>query len=137
MATNKRNLVMVIGAGRFGSDVASMLCKKHNETVRIVDKDENAFGNLDGFSGYESCFDALDQNDLIDNGINNTKTIVLATSNDDINIYLADVCYHIFEVPSVYVRLKDSRKAKLLDKNINVICPFDLTIRDFDEKYEG
>ena len=58
------------------------------------------------------------------------------TDDDNTNIFLADLCTHFYNVPQVYIRLKDSRKRVLVDEKVNCICPFDLSLEEFESAKE-
>lgn len=133
MAMNKP--IIVIGAGRFGSDIACKLNYK-NRNVVIIDIDSNAFNNLNDFSGYIVNGDALDNDVLEQNGIKDAKAVIIATNSDNINVYLADLCFYLYNVENVYVKLNDSRKGVLLDKRVKVTCPFILSMNEFDKYSE-
>jgi trk system potassium uptake protein TrkA len=125
---------IVIGAGRLGKNMAIMLCKKHN--VMLIDIDRSAFGDLDEYSGFMEVGDALDREVLENCGIRDAGTVVIMTEDDNKNIMLADVCRQIYNIENVYIRLKDSRKEKLVaDENVRCVCPFDLTLENFREHY--
>lgn len=132
---SKKNSYIVIGAGRFGTNVAQKL-NRDNYSVVIIDKNNEAFNGLDDFSGYIIHGDATDTDVLTSAGIDNARGVVIATDSDNLNIYLADVCFSYFDVSNVYVKIDDSRKAVLLDKRIKVTCPFVLSLNEFDRNFE-
>ena len=123
---------VIIGAGRVGNTLANALGKKHN--VLVIDKDKNQIAKLTEFSGFVEVGDATDVSFLLQNGVNKAEKILIVTDDDNINIFLADVCVYLFKREHVYIRLKDSRKADLVDPVVRCICPFDLSLSDFEKQ---
>ncbi|MBR0385618.1 MAG: NAD-binding protein [Erysipelotrichaceae bacterium] len=121
---------IVIGAGRLGSNIARQLSRQ--EDVLLVDISKDELSQVTDFTGFMEVGDATDLSFLEENGVRNLKRIVIITEDDNTNIFLADVCYHIFGLKEIYIRLKDSRKMKLVDSSVKCICPFDLSLEDFE-----
>ena len=65
------------------------------------------------------------------------KRVVAITDDDNTNIFIADLCEDIYGIPEIYIRLKDSRKAKIVSSRVKCICPFDLTLDDFGQQFKG
>jgi trk system potassium uptake protein TrkA len=132
----KRNKFLVIGSGRLGANIATYM-SDHGEDVIILDIRHESFRKLnDSFSGYEMIGDATDMSILESAYIDHTKTVVITTDNDNTNIFLAHVCYFIYNVPKIYVRLNDNEKGRLLEGTyIKVIYPFTLSFNEFTTLY--
>ena len=129
MINNKT--VVVIGCGRLGSSIAKKL-SKNGENVLVIDKNNDAFNKLDDFSGFTQAGDATDLNFLTSLGLQKAKTVVITTNSDEINVYLGHVAFVIYNLGSIYIRLGDSDKAKLLDNTpIKAIYPFLLSLNTF------
>ena len=129
--------IIVIGCGKLGSSIAKQLCRK-GEDVLVIDRDDKKMSNLEDFSGYTLVGDACDINTLEENGIRNAKHVVIATNDDNTNLFLADVCHYLYGVPNIHVRLTDSRKAVMCDyESARTICPFDLSMVNFEEHYSN
>ncbi len=128
----KRNKFLVIGSGRLGANIATQMSDQ-GEDVIILDIRHESFRKLnDSFSGYEMTGDATDMSVLESAYINFTKTVVITTDNDNTNIFLAHVCYYIYNVPRIYVRLNDTEKGRLLEGTyIKAIYPFTLSFNEF------
>ncbi|MBQ1342305.1 MAG: NAD-binding protein [Erysipelotrichaceae bacterium] len=125
---------IIIGAGRVGNSLARELGKK--ESILVIDRDKNKIERLTDFSGFVEVADATDVNFLIQNGANEAEKILIVTDDDNINIFLADVFVYLFNRKNVCIRLKDSRKANLVDPIVKCICPFDLSLSDFLNQME-
>ena len=54
-----------------------------------------------------------------------------------VNIFLADVCTYIYDVPHIVIKLKDSRKRVLVDDRVKCICLFDLFLDNYEKASEG
>lgn len=123
---------IVIGSGRLGANIASLLSKRGN-SVDIIDKDPDAFRKIpDDFSGNTYVGDGTDLSTLDSIGLKEAKRVVIVTGDDNYNIYLAHVASNFYDVPLIYVRLFDVSKGKLIDESrIKVIYPFNLSIDEF------
>ena len=126
------NNTIVVGAGRMGGSIARYLNEKSN--VVIVDRSKEKLSKLQDYTGFYEVGDATDLQFLEKIGIKDASRIVVVTEDDNVNIFIADLCDKVYGVKEIYVRLKDSRKRKLLDDSIICICPFDLSLNYFEEE---
>lgn len=128
----KRNKFVVIGSGRLGSNIATQMSQL-GEDVIIIDATDDSFRKLhESFSGYQAVGDATDLSILENAYIKHAKTVVITTDSDNVNIYLSHICYYIYNVPHIYVRLADTDKGKLIeDTSIKAIYPFTLSLNEF------
>lgn len=128
----KRNKFIVIGSGTLGSHIATTMSGSGQDVI-VIDIIEDSFRRLDeSFSGYNVVGDATDLSVLENSNIEQAKSVVLTTDDDNVNIYLAHVCYYIYEVPKIFVRLSDIEKGKLLEgTTIKAIYPFHLSFNEF------
>ena len=122
---------IIVGAGRLGGTIARKLNKLSN--VLVIDKNKDKIAKLQDYSGFVDCGDATDLVFLEKCGIKTADEFIAVTDDDNVNIFLADVCVNIYNVPKIVIKLKDSRKIKIVDKRVKCICPFDLSL-DFFEK---
>lgn len=132
----KRNKVIVIGSGRLGSNIATYMSQS-GEDVIIIDATDDSFRKLhESFSGYSLVGDATDLAVLENAYVKHAKTVIVTTDSDNINIYLGHICYYIYNVPHIYVRLADTDKGKLLEgTSIKAIYPFTLSLNEFMTLY--
>lgn len=133
----KRNKFIVIGCGRLGANIATKMSEV-GEDVIIIDSTDDAFRKLqESFSGYEIVGDATDLSVLENAYIKHAKTVVITTDSDNTNIYLAHVCYYVYNVPRIFVRLSDTDKGRLLEGTyIKAIYPFTLSLSEFMDQYQ-
>lgn len=128
----KRNKIIVIGSGRLGANIASMLYRQGSDVV-LIDKNKKAFNKLlNSFGGYEIVGDATDVDLLESVYVKQAKEVIIVTGNDNLNLYLAHICYYIYDVPSIYIRQEDDDKKELIkNTTIKAIYPFILSVNDF------
>lgn len=131
----KQSNTIIIGAGRLGGTIARKLNKISN--VLIIDKDKNKFKKLQDYSGFFEAGDATDLPFLEQCGVKTADKVIAVTDDDNVNIFIGDVCTHIYNVKDVVIKLKDSRKRKLVDERIVCICPFDLSLDYFENSLGG
>ena len=128
-----RNKVLIIGCGRLGANIAALASEK-GQNVIVVDRNHNSFDRLpESFSGYRVTGDATDLSLLEEAYIKTAKEAVIATCDDNVNLFLAHVACLIYEVPSIYVRLDDPERGALLNGlKVRAIYPFELSINKFN-----
>ena len=131
----KENNTIIIGAGRLGGTIARNLHKKDN--VLIIDKDKSKFSKLQDYSGFVECGDGTDLAFLEQCGIRKADRVIAVTNDDNVNIFIGDLCTKIFDVKDIVIKLKDSRKKSLVDDRVVCICPFDLFLDYFDNQSNG
>ena len=128
----KRNKFIVIGSGRLGANIAAKMSES-GEDVIIIDATEDSFRKLaESFSGYQVVGDATDLSILENSYIKHAKTVVITTDSDNVNIFLSHICYYVYNVPNIFVRLADTDKGRLLEGTyIKAIYPFTLSLNEF------
>lgn len=140
MATKKvlRNKIIIVGSGRLGSSIANKYSQQ-GKNVMVVDIEKENFDKLsENFMGYTFTGNAMDLALLEKAGIATAKQLIIATGDDNINLFVAHVASKIYEVPQVYVRLDDPDNEQLLKGfNIKAIFPFELSIDEFNRLNSG
>lgn len=134
MKFERKERVIIVGCGRLGGRLATMLSDKGYQVV-IIDNDENSFKKLpEGFGGIQIKADGIDLETLKYVDIDDAAMLVACTGNDNMNSLIAQIASRIFGVPNVYVRFEDTDKEKLINGfNIQGIYPFKLTMGIFEE----
>lgn len=123
-----RNSIIILGCGRLGASIANYYSAS-GENVIVIDNKKDAFSRLnDSFSGYTVLADVTDVSELEEAGIQNTSDVLIATGDDNINLFLTHICAKIYQVPYVYVRFEDPDKGLLIQGlSVKAIYPFQLT----------
>lgn len=97
--------VIVVGCGRVGSQLASMLSDT-DSNVCVIDTSAEAFANLGrGFNGSTIQGIGFDEETLIRAGVEDATVVAAVTSSDNTNLMVAEVAKHLFNVPHVITRL--------------------------------
>lgn len=128
-----KNKTLIVGCSSFGASIANKFSKE-GKNLMVVDKEPKNFERLsDRFSGYTFVGDVTDISVLEKAGIASSKEIVIATGNDNINLFVAHMARKIFDVPNIYVRLSDPDNEILLKgMDINAIFPLELSYDKFN-----
>ncbi len=79
--------VLILGGGRVGKAAAETL-KKHGVPYKIIEKRSAVVGD----KGHYILGDAADIKTLNKAGIENARSVIITTHNDDMNIYLTFYC---------------------------------------------
>lgn len=121
--------IIIIGCGRVGSDLASVLDKRGND-VSVIDRDERNFDRLPGdFSGFTTAGVPIDQEVLKKAGIESCDAVCAITQDDNLNIMAAQLAKDIFHVQRVFARISDPDKVDVFKGfGIQTVCPTDLTV---------
>jgi trk system potassium uptake protein TrkA len=103
--------VVVVGCGRVGSELATMLSREGNE-VSVIDKNPRALQRLamdwggKGVVGFGFDRDALEEA-----GIDDAQALAAVTNGDNSNILTARIAKETYLVPNVVARIYDPRRA--------------------------
>lgn len=115
---------MVLGCGRLGSRIATML-DREGFAVTVVDMDAYSFRRLpDDFRGRTVLGTGIDEDVLRRAGIEEAHTFIAVTNEDNPNIMAAQVAQSVFHVPDVVVRVYDVARAEVYrEMGLKTICP--------------
>lgn len=124
--------IIIVGCGRLGSILANRLSSQGNSVI-VVDRDENAFGNLSTeFSGFQVTGDAAELAVLRRAKIDQADCLVAITRHDNVNLMVAQVAKTIYGVPKVMARVFDPSREKVYRQfGIETICPTALSVDAF------
>ncbi len=124
MKKNNDEYIVIVGCGRLGSHLASLLSKARKSVV-IVDKDEKAFNRLSqDFSGFTIQADAIEIDTLLKAKIDKADVVVTTTNDDNTNIMIAQIAKTIYKVPKVIARLFEPSKQKIYEElEVETLCP--------------
>jgi trk system potassium uptake protein TrkA len=97
--------VIVVGCGRVGSQLATLLSVEGHNVV-VIDKDSDAFKRLGTlFNGVTLRGLGFDEEILTEAGIVDADAFAAVTDLDNTNLMAAEVARKIFDVPHVVARL--------------------------------
>lgn len=123
--------VIIVGCGRVGSQLATMLSSGDNN-VTVIDKDQASFVNLgNGFNGRKIRGIGFDEETLIKAGIENCHVVAAVTQSDNTNLMIAEVADKLYHVEHVVCRLYDPKHEKAFDRlGIDYSCGTSLVTED-------
>lgn len=127
--------IVVVGCGRVGSQLATMLSVEGHNVV-VIDRDESAFRRLGGtFNGITIVGLGFDEEVLEEAGIREADAFAAATNLDNTNLMAAEVARKLFGVKHVVARLYNpvrERTYQLLD--LDYVCGTTLVAESLMEK---
>lgn len=130
--------VIVVGCGRVGSQLATMLSVEgHNVTV--VDRDEEAFKRLGStFNGVTVKGLGFDEDVLEEAGIRAADAFAAVTDLDNTNLMAAEVARKIFHCPHVVARLYNPQRERTYQQlDLDYVCGTTLVAESLLEKIEA
>jgi trk system potassium uptake protein TrkA len=105
--------IIIGGFGRVGKTLAYRLVNEGHE-VSVIDKDPGAFNEVDpDFKGKCLTGIVFDKDTLEKAGIKDADAFVAVTSGDNSNIVSARTAREYFQVPKVFARIYDPRRAEI------------------------
>src|SRR5512140_577552 len=119
--TNKRKRVMIIGGGKTGSYLATLLLHVGGE-VRVLES-RHAIANrlaMDLPTGVAAHGDGTDPTVLEQNGIANMDVVAAVTGDDEANLVVASLAKFEYQVERVIVRVNNPRNAWLCTPEMGV-----------------
>lgn len=129
------NNVIVVGCGRVGSQLASMLSDKgHN--VSVIDKNADAFVNLGrNFNGSTIQGVGFDEDTLIRAGVEECDVLAAVTQYDNANLMTVEVANRLYGVPHVIARLYNPGHERAYTQlGIDYVCGTSLVAEDIFSK---
>jgi trk system potassium uptake protein TrkA len=130
--------VVVVGCGRVGSQLATMLSVEgHNVTV--IDRDDSAFKRLGStFNGVTVKGLGFDEEVLDEAGIRTADVFAAVTDLDNTNLMAAEVARKIFGVPHVVARLYNPQRERTYQQlDMDYVCGTTLVAESLLEKIEA
>ena len=114
--------VLVVGAGRVGSSVATSALRA-GHTVSVLDEDPLSHERLDVElgQGWEEA------------GIGEADVFIASTNGDNTNLVVAQIAQKRFEVERVIARVLDPRRAAWYsEQGVQTICPTQIAIEQLE-----
>ncbi|MBU3146156.1 TrkA family potassium uptake protein [Clostridium sp. CF012] len=127
--------IVIIGCGRLGSGLAMELSNDGHDVV-IVDKyAENLERLRSGFNGIRIKGVEIDNDTLMEAGIDKADIFLAMTPADNINIMASQIAKNIFGVPKVIARIFDPSREFIYRKlGLQTISPTELGINIIKNK---
>ncbi len=132
--------VLVVGAGRVGSSVATSALRA-GHTVSVLDEDPLSHERLDvelgkGWEeagGRFTIGTALEMDALVEAGIEQADVFIASTNGDNTNLVVSQIAQRRFEVPRVIARVLDPRRAAWYqEQGLQTICPTQIAIEQLE-----
>ncbi|HEX9093111.1 MAG TPA: TrkA family potassium uptake protein [Coriobacteriia bacterium] len=127
--------VVVVGCGRVGSQLATMLSVEgHNVTV--IDRNDEAFSRLGStFNGVTVKGLGFDEEVLEEAGIREADVFAAVTDLDNTNLMAAEVARKLFDVPHVVARLYNPQRERTYQQlDLDYVCGTTLVAQSLLEK---
>ncbi|MCD8316324.1 MAG: TrkA family potassium uptake protein [Eggerthellaceae bacterium] len=127
--------VIVVGCGRVGSQLATMLSDNGNN-VSVIDRHADAFSNLGrNFNGATVQGVGFDEDILIRAGVEDCDVLAAVTQSDNANLMCAEVASRLFDVPHVIARLYNpDRERAYMQLGYDYVCGTSLVAEDVFSK---
>jgi trk system potassium uptake protein len=130
--------VIVVGCGRVGSQLATMLSVEGHNVV-VIDKNDEAFKRLGGtFNGVTIVGLGFDEEVLEEAGVREADAFAAVTDLDNTNLMAAEVARKIFSVPHVVARLYNpARERTYQQMDMDYVCGTTLVAETLVEKIKA
>ena len=132
--------VLVVGAGRVGSSVATVALRA-GHTVSVLDEDPMSHERLDvelGRSweeagGQFTIGTAMEVEALVEAGVEEADVFIACTRGDNTNLVVAQIAQRRFHVPKVVARVLDPRRAAWYEEQgVHTVCPTQIAIEQLE-----
>lgn len=107
------NPVLVIGGGKVGRATATALRRK-DVAVNLIERDKTLKSRIGEIPNMLFIGDAADRELLMEAGLRNTPAVVLSSSDDAMNIYLAVYCRRLNPEVLILSRITHSRNLEAI-----------------------
>jgi len=130
--------IIIVGCGDVGAELAKTLsASDHNVTV--IDRNSSAFRRLgSGFNGATVHGPGIDVDVLTSAGVQSADAVAAVTSEDNVNIMVAQIARQIFGVNRVVARIYDiSREHVYKEFGLETVCPTILGVDQLRQSLVG
>ena len=127
--------VIVVGAGRVGSQVASMLSNR-GDNVSVIDVNPEAFKALgSSFNGRVIQGIGFDEKALLAAGVETCDVVAAMTNTDNVNVMIVEIARRVYGVPQTMVRLQNpNHEHAYMDLGIDYVCGTSLAAEEVYSK---
>ena len=106
---------IIVGSGRLGAALAVSLADEGHDVV-VVDRDPESLGRLgSGFNGRTVLGTGIDKDVLLRAGIDRADFVCAVTSDDLVNLTVAQLAKRVFGVERVVARIFDPQREGLYE----------------------
>ncbi|MGZ3609430.1 MAG: potassium channel family protein [Ktedonobacteraceae bacterium] len=128
--------IVILGCGRVGSTLATMLDQSGHE-VSVIDYSSEAFQRLSpDFKGETIPGNGVDEEILIRAGIKEADAFAAVTNGDNRNIMASQIAKEIFKVKKVMCRIYDPiREETYRELGMETICPTKVGAQMFFDEF--
>ena len=115
--------VIVVGCGRVGSRLATMLTD-NGANVCVIDRNAAAFNNLGrNFNGSTVQGIGYDEDTLVKAGVEDCDVVAAVTELDNANLMVTEVASRLYDVPHVIARLYNhDHERAYMQLGIDYVC---------------
>ena len=123
--------VLVVGCGRLGAHLASQLSRRGHSVV-VIDTNEAKFSSLAvEFGGFRLEGDATELAVLRQAKADRADSLIAVTADDNVNLTVAQVGKHVFEIPEVFARVSNPQRVAISEElGVQTVCPLTLASED-------
>ncbi|GAB4518570.1 MAG: hypothetical protein OHK0046_26350 [Anaerolineae bacterium] len=129
---SRTHYIIIVGCGRLGGALANHLSANGHQLV-VIDRKEASFDKLSTeFSGFRILGDAAEMHILREAQPERADYFFATTTEDNINLMVAQIAKHIFRVPHVVARVFDPARERIYREfGIQTISPTKLSTDAF------
>jgi trk system potassium uptake protein TrkA len=130
--------IVVVGCGRVGSQLATLLSVEGHNVV-VIDRDETAFRRLGStFNGVTIKGLGFDEEVLEEAGLREADAFAAVTNLDNTNLMAAEVARKLFGVKHVVARLYNPVRERTYQQlNLDYVCGTTLVAESLMEKIKS
>ena len=115
MTPEGKRKVIILGCGRIGAELASLLDKDGHDVI-VIDPNVETFRRLPtGFTGTILAGDGLDTEMLRRAGVEQCDAFIALTDGDNHNIMATEIARNLYNVPTVISQIKDPLRSEAFD----------------------
>lgn len=116
--------IIIVGCGRVGSRLATMLSNSDDNNVCMIDNNPAAFASLGrDFNGSTFAGVGYDEEVLIKAGIEDCDVVAAVTQSDNANLMVVEIARRLYDVPNVIARLYNTgHERAYLRLGIDYVC---------------
>lgn len=124
--------IIIVGCGRLGGALANQLSRDGHQIV-VIDRREGAFDKLSSdFSGFRILGDASEIDVLRQAHIERATHLFAVTTQDNLNLMVAQIALTLFNVPKVVARVFDPLREQIYSEfGIETVSPVKLSAEAF------